>query len=113
MGLNTAGINALENDGNEAVFWAAVGSGQTAGTQTSNEKIQLTLGAPVAGVITVTNVPLAFTGAAGAGATNVLLFDSSAGTTFYGFKALTGDQAFNAAGDYNVTSLTITGSSSA
>ena len=32
-----------------------------------------------------------------------------AGATFYGSSALTGDQAFNAAGEYDVTALTVTG----
>lgn len=111
MGLNTAGIDALLDDGNEAVVWVAVGNGQTSGDQTSNERLQATLGAPAGGVITVSNVPLQFTGAAAAGATNALFFSASTAGTFYGFKALTGDQAFNAAGDYQIDTLTITGSS--
>lgn len=112
MGLNTAGINALLNDGNEAVFWMGIGDGPTAGDQTSNERRQLTLGL-VDNVITVTNVPLDYTGAAAAGATNGLFFSASSGGTFYGFDALSGDQAFNAAGEYSVTAATITGSSPA
>ena len=31
--------------------------------------------------------------------------------TFYGFVALTGDQTFNSAGEYTITSLTVNGSS--
>lgn len=111
MGLNNAGLDALLNDGNEAVFWAGIGDGVTAGDQTSSARIQLTLGAPSAGVITTTNVPLSFTGTPLDGATHVLLFSASTSGTFYGFKALTGDQAFNAAGEYDVTALTMTGTS--
>lgn len=111
MPLNTAGINALLDDGNEAVFWVAVGSGTTAGTQTSNERRQMTMSL-ASGVITDSGVPHAYTGTPGAAATNALYFSASTGGTFYGNDPLTGDQAFNAAGEYNITANTITGSSS-
>lgn len=111
MALNTAGINAFLEDGNEAVVWVAIGSGTTSADQTSNERHQLA-STVAAGVITATGVPYAFTGTAGAGATNALLFSAATAGTFLGFKALTGDQTFNASGDYNLTALTITGSSS-
>lgn len=110
MPLNTAGINAVLDDGNEAVIWVAVGSGQTSGDQTSAQRIQLA-SSVASGVITATNVPMNFTGAAAAGATNALFYSASTGGTFYGYDALAGDQAFNAAGEYSITSLTITGSS--
>ena len=111
MALNTAGINAILDDGNEAVIYVAIGSGPTAGDQTSAARVQLA-SSVVAGVITATGVPYAFTGTPGAGATHALLFSAPTGGTFYGFDALTGDQAFNAAGAYNLTALTVTGSSS-
>lgn len=110
MGLNTAGINALLEDGNEAVVWVAIGDGPTSGDQTSNERIQIT-SSVAGGVITATNVPMNFTGAALAGATHALFFSAESAGTFYGFDALAGDQAFNAAGAYRVTALTVTGSS--
>lgn len=108
MTLNNAGLDAILNDGNEAVVWAALGDGPLATDQTSNERIQLTLGTPTDGIITVTNVPLAFTGTPSAGATHVLLFTAQTGGTFLGSETLIGDQAYNATGDYEVTSLTIT-----
>jgi hypothetical protein len=113
MSLNNAGLDALLNDGNEAVFWAALGSGSAEDNENSNERIQLTLGAPSGGVITVTNVPLAFTGTPAAAVTHVLLFnqESPIGDTFYGFEPLTGDAAYNAEGDYEVTAFTITATS--
>jgi hypothetical protein len=113
MALNTAGINAILNDGNEAVVWAALGDGPADTDEVSAERIQLTLGLSGA-VITVSNVPLAFTGTPSGAATHVLLFnqESPSGDIFYGFDALSGDQAFNAEGDYNVTALTLTGTSS-
>jgi hypothetical protein len=111
MSLNTAGINAFLEDGNEAVVWVAIGSGPTAGDQTSAARVQLT-STVASGVITATGVPYAFTGAPSAGATHALLFSAATAGTFYGFDALTGDAAFNAEGDYELTALTVTGSSS-
>lgn len=111
MSLNTAGINAVLEDGNEAVIWVAIGDGPTAGDQTSAARVQLT-SSVAAGVITATGVPYAFTGTPLDGATHALLFSAATAGTFYGFDALTGDAAFNAEGDYELTALTITGSSS-
>ena len=110
MPLNTAGINAVLDDGNEAVIWVGVGSGPTSGDQTSAQRVQLA-SSVAAGVITATNVPMDFTGSAAAGATHALFYSASTAGTFYGYDALAGDQAFNAAGEYSITSLTIIGSS--
>lgn len=110
MPLNTAGINAILEDGNEAVIWVAVGDGPTAADQTSNARVQLT-STVAGGVITATGVPYSFTGTPSDGATHALFFSASTAGTFYGYDALTGDQAFNAAGEYDITALTVTGSS--
>jgi hypothetical protein len=111
MGLNTAGINARMEDGNEAVFYVAIGSGPASGNQTSNQRVQVTT--TVSGGVETADVPLNFTGTPGAAATHALFFSASTGGTFYGFDALSGDQAFNAEGEYSITALTITGSSPA
>lgn len=111
MPLNTAGVNAILDLGNEAPIYVAIGSGATSADQTSTARQQLT-SSVAGGVITATGVPYAFTGTPGAGATHALLFSAATGGTFYGAEALTGDQTFNAAGAYNLTALTITGSSS-
>jgi hypothetical protein len=110
MALNTAGINAFLEDGNEAVVWVAVGDGPLSGDQTSAARVQLT-STVAAGVITATGVPYSFTGTPSDGATHALFFDANVAGTFLGFDTLAGDQAFNAAGDYDITALTITGSS--
>lgn len=110
MPLNQAGINAFLEDGNEAVVWVAIGSGQTAGDQTSAQRRQL-VSSVASGVITATGVPYTYTGTPGASATNALFFSASTGGTFYGYDALSGDTTFNAAGEYDLTALTITGSS--
>lgn len=52
----------------------------------------------------------AFTGGAASGpATYVGFWSAASGGTFYGYQQLTGDQTFNAAGQYTITSLAITG----
>ena len=38
-------------------------------------------------------------------------WSASTAGTFYGYYALTGDQTFNAAGEYTISSLSIPGSS--
>lgn len=112
MGLNTAGINALLEDGNEATIWVAVGDGPTSGDEVSAARVQLT-STVSSGVITATGVPYGFTGTPSAAATHALFFSASTSGTFLGFDALSGDQAFNSAGEYEISSLTITGSSPA
>lgn len=111
MPLNTAGINAFLEDGNEAVVWVGIGNGPTSGDQTSAQRRQLT-STVASGVITATSVPYSYTGTPAAGATHALLYSASTAGTFYGYDALAGDQAFNANGEYDLTALTITGSSS-
>lgn len=109
MALATAGISAVLEDGNEATVYVAIGSDAT--TQSSSNRVALT-STVSGGVITATGVPYAFTGSAGAGATHVLLYDAASSGNLIGAQAITGDQTFNAEGEYNLTALTITGSSS-
>lgn len=59
------------------------------------------------GVITIPSTN--FTGGAASGPATYVSY--WAGTTYYGCEPLTGDQTFNAAGEYTVDSVTITGSS--
>jgi len=112
VGLNTAGITALLATGNSAALYVGIGDGPTAADEVSTARVQVTRGT-AGGVVTATGVPYAFTGTADAPATHALLFSAATGGTFYGFDALAGDQAFSASGSYNLTALTITGSSPA
>lgn len=58
----------------------------------------------------IATVDLAFTGGAASGpATHIGFWSASSAGTFYGWLPLTGDQTFNAAGEYTVTAITITG----
>jgi hypothetical protein len=61
----------------------------------------------------VITADLVFTGGASSGAaTHIGFWSASSAGTFYGWLALTGDQTFNAAGEYTVTGVTITGTAS-
>lgn len=61
----------------------------------------------------ITSGPLAFTGGAADGPVErVGYWSAEVGGTYYGGRLLTGDSTFNAAGEYTVTSITETGSSS-
>ena len=63
------------------------------------------------GIITATNI--AFTGGAASGpVVRVGYWSLASAGTYGGGSLLTGDQAFNAAGEYTVTSITETGSAS-
>lgn len=53
-----------------------------------------------------------FTGGASSGpCTHVGLWSAVTAGTFYGYFAVTGDQTFNAAGEYTLTAITVAGSS--
>lgn len=61
----------------------------------------------------VITADLNFTGGTASGAcTHIGFWSASTNGTFYGWLPLTGDQTFNAAGEYTVTGVTITGTAS-
>ncbi len=77
----------------------------------SSARVAAGWGTAATGDITTTNK--AFTGGAASGpCVAVGLWSAATAGTFYGYYPLTGDQTFNAAGEYTITSLTINGSSS-
>ena len=109
LGLTTAGVQvgaaAIAGDLTKLRLHTAdpsAGSGTTFLTTAADKTVTCTA---TGGVVTVPST--AFTGGAASGAcTHVSVWS---GTTYRGAFALTGDQAFNAAGEYTVTSVTITG----
>lgn len=110
MPLNTAGITALLDDGNEAVLYFAIGDGPTSADEVSSGRLSTVLGAPDAdSVLTATNLPLEFEGANGGTATHLLVFSALTDGTFYGSVPLGGDTAFSPSGRLQITELTITG----
>lgn len=80
------------------------------GNETTAARVLASWPAASGGDLTISNK--AFTGGAANGACTHVGFNSaSSGGVFYGFVALTGDQTFNSAGEYTITSLTVNGSS--
>ena len=110
MALNTAGLNSAA-----AGFAAAFPflSLHTSGavTASTNEstaaRVAASWGAASGGAVAATN--RAFTGGAASGpVVRVGYWSASSGGTYGGGALLTGDQSFNAAGEYTVTSVTET-----
>jgi hypothetical protein len=102
---NTAMQNAMTHMALHTAQPDASGSNQSAAARKA-----ITWVAAANGDIVMT-ADLAFTGGASNGACTHIGFWSqlAAGGTFYGWLPLTGDQTFNAAGEYTVTGVTITG----
>lgn len=113
MALQTAVLNTAVDAATAIMGFAAIHSSDASGTQVSNERVAVGWGVAASAVGTSANVPLAFTGTPNGPATHLGLWSASSGGTYRGAKALTGDQTFNAAGEYNVTALTLTGTSGA
>lgn len=87
---NAAGTTAVSAAARQAVTWVTAANGD---------------------MIITADVP--FTGGAASGpCTHIGLWSAVSSGTFYGYFALTGDTAFNSAGEYIFTGLTITGTAS-
>lgn len=107
MALTTAVLNAGANGATSILAWGAIHSDATSGSQVSNERLALSWD-PAAGAVAVVGaVPLVFTGASGGPATHFGVWSEESGGTFRGSAALVGDQTFNSAGEYSVTSVSL------
>lgn len=110
--LLNIGVTAMQNAATHAQLYTAApdAAGTTNATAAARQPITWDTAANGDMILTVDKL---FTGGAASGAcTHVGLWSALTGGTFYGYFALTGDQAFNAAGEYTLTGITITGSSS-
>lgn len=84
---NSTGTTNVAASGRQAITWVTAANGDM-----------------------VMTVDLPFTGGTASGACQAVgLWSASTAGTFYGYFLLTGDQTFNAAGEYTVTDITITG----
>lgn len=116
MGLNATTLNAAVDATSALLVYAslhtsapdATGSSEVTGSGYARQPV--TMGAASGGVASLSST-LTFAGPAGGAVTHIGFWSAASGGTFRGFKALTGDQTFNASGQYQVTSVTITGSS--
>lgn len=103
---------ALLNTGADAMA-AAIGQASihsadpagSGGSQTSSAKVAC--GFTNTGGVFDLDAPVAFTGAANAGATHVAFWTADGVTLLYS-GPLTGDQTFNAAGEYSLDTYVIT-----
>lgn len=111
--------DTLLNIGNAAMQTAAThmslhtATPNTSGSNESTAARQAITWVTAANGDMVATVDLAFTGGTASGAcTHCGFWSASSAGTFYGYLPLTGDQTFNAAGEYTVTGVTITGTAS-
>ncbi len=113
MPLTDAALNAMANHLASLATHASLHSadpGTTGANQTSTARQPIAWDAAATGDISLTGTE-AFTGPGLGAVTHVGLWSALTAGTFYGGFALTGDQAFNAAGEYTLTDVTINGSS--
>lgn len=109
-GIVNAGLNLGATGFKNGVTYIALhtadpGSGGT--NESTATRQASTWSGPTNGVLT--NGSTAFTGGTPSGAcTYVGYWSAVSSGTFYGSRALTGDQTFNASGAYTVTSITET-----
>lgn len=112
MALNTAGLNAaLTGSGFTAAFpyisLHTTGAVTSSANESSAARVAASWGSG-SGTATITSK--AFTGGAASGAVvRVGYWSASTAGTYGGGTLLTGDQTFNAAGEYTVTAVTETG----
>lgn len=114
MALSTAALNIAADALGAAIDRARLHTGSPGGSGTSNVATSnvatISWGAASNGDITLAGTPIAFTGgAAGGPCTHVSFWDGvpGSGGVFMGDFALTGDQTFNAAGEYDLDTAVI------
>lgn len=115
MALTDATLNSLGTSLDGLITHASLHSSDpstTGANESAAARVAVSLTVDADGDLTLDST-LAFTGGTASGSvTHVGLWSASTAGTFRGAFALTGDSAFNAAGEYNVTALTIAGTSS-
>ncbi len=114
MAVVTAGLNeasdglaaAATHMSTHSAAAGATGANETTGGGYARQPI--VWGAAAGGIATLSGAE-AFSGPASDPVAEIGLWTALSGGTFLGSIAPTGDAAFNAAGEYNVTTATITG----
>jgi hypothetical protein len=118
MALNDAALVVAANALDAAITHVQIHAGDPGAAGTSNlaggspARQAVTLGVDGDGDITLTT-PVTFTGITASSATTFIsVWSALTAGTHYGNFALTGDQTANAAGEYELTALTLTGTAS-
>jgi hypothetical protein len=116
MPLNDTALDVMANALKSAATHASLHSanpGTTGTNETTAGRQAIVWDGPSTGGDLSLQGTESFTGGAANGAcTYVGLWSASSGGTFYGGFALTGDQTFNAAGEYTLTEVNLTGTAS-
>jgi hypothetical protein len=115
MPLNDTILNIGNAAAQTAMTHAQIHTGQpdAAGSLEATSARQAITWVTAANGDLVITADLVYTGGASSGAATHIGFWSASGAgTFYGWLPLTGDQTFNAAGEYTITGVTITGTAS-
>ena len=115
MALNDAALNIGNAATQTAITHARVHTAQpdAAGSNESAAARQAITWVTAANGDMIATADMAFTGGTASGAaTHIGYWSALTGGTFYGWQPLTGDQTFNAAGEYTITGITITGTAS-
>ena len=102
----TAVANAITHISLHATNPGTEGAGEVAGS--GYVRLPVTWGAAVDGVSTATNVPLAFSGPAGGSCGFWGAWTDASGGAFIDGGPLQGDTAFNSAGEFEITALSVT-----
>ena len=112
MPLNDASLTIAAQAMADAIDYLSLHSAApdaTGSNETSAARVAATWAAAANGDVSLSGTH-SFTGGAASGAcTHVGFWSLAAGGTFYGYQALTGDQTFNAAGEYDLTALSLAG----
>jgi hypothetical protein len=114
MALNTAALQIGASAMATALAYASIHSGNpgATGANESTAARQATGMTASGGNMALSGAKNFTGGAANGPALFVGFWSAATGGTFYGSQQLTGDQAFNSAGQYTLNSLTETGSAS-
>lgn len=112
MALNDALLNIAANAMGVAAAFASIHTAApnaSGSNESTAARKVIDWSAAAAGDLAL-DAPLAFTGgAAGGPATHIGFWSLATGGVFYGFFPLTGDLTFNAAGEYTVSAVALTG----
>jgi hypothetical protein len=110
MSLVAAGLNSAANGFTAAYPYISLhttGAVSSSANESSAARVAASWGGASGGVVTFTNK--AFTGGASSGAAiRVGYWSASTAGTYGGGSLLTGDQTFNAAGEYTITTCSET-----
>lgn len=110
MPLNSAGKNAAASGVTAVAGYLSLHTGDpgTTGTNAATSARQaIAWGSPSNGVVSITTAENFTGGAASGPCTHFGIWSAVSGGTFYGGGPLTGDQTFNASGEYTVDSITL------